>query len=122
MTDNASSDDNMAHKLQSTLKACGIEWPPVGNHMPCMTQIIQLALEGFISIFNVKGHTKTSEVHEPNQQFGGNKSIATGKSKRLQTENNARIKQVSAMRPDSTLLTEKYIHQTIWKVLKPTVL
>lgn len=74
-----------------------------------------------MSIRGVKGHTKSWAIHEPNQQWRGNESIAIAKSQRIQKEDNARINQVSAMRPGLASITEKYILQTIRKVLKPTI-
>jgi hypothetical protein len=72
-----------------------------------MAQVIQLALEAFISSLGVKGRTKSWEAHERDQQFGENESIAIGKSQRLRKEGNARINKVSAMRPGLTKIIEK---------------
>jgi len=72
-----------------------------------MAQVIQLALEAFISCLGVKGRTKSWEAHERDQQFGENESIAIGKSQRLRKEGNARINKVSAMRPGLTKIIEK---------------
>jgi hypothetical protein len=98
-TDNASSNYWMTYELQTTLEASGIEWPALRNHIPCMAQVIQLALEAFISSLGVKGRTKSWEAHERDQQFGENESIDIGKSQRLRKEGNARINTVSAIRP-----------------------
>jgi len=106
-TDNASSNYSMTREVQSKLEASGIEWPALGNHMPCMTHIIQLAIGAFISSLGVNGCTKSWEAHERNQQFGENKSIGIGKSQRLRKEGNARINKVSAMRPGLAKIIEK---------------
>jgi hypothetical protein len=106
-TDNASSNYSMTHELQSTLKASGMEWPALRNHIPCMAHIIQLALGVFMSSLGVKGPTKSWEAHERDQQFGENESIDIGKSQRLRKAGNARINKVSAMRPGLAKLIEK---------------
>jgi len=106
MTDNASSYDSMTCKRQSTLKASGIKWPALGNHIPCMAHVIQLALGAFMRSLGVKGCTKSWEAHERDQQFGENESIDIGKSGRLRKEGNARINNVSAMRPGLAKIIE----------------
>jgi len=106
-TDNASSNYSMTRELQSTLEASGTEWPELRNHIPCMAQVIQLALGAFMSSFGVKGRTKSWEAHERDQQFGENESIDIGKSKRLRKEGNARINKVLAMRPGLAKIIEK---------------
>jgi len=55
----------------------------------------------------VKGHTKSWEAHEHDQQFGENERIDMGKSQRLCKEGNARIEKVSAMRPGVAMIIEK---------------
>jgi len=107
MTDNASSNYSMTRELQSTLDASGIEWPALRNHIPWMAHVIQLALGAFMSSLGVKGHTKSWEAHQRDQQFGENESINIGKSQRLRTEGNARINKVSAMRPGLAKKIEK---------------
>jgi len=97
----------MTCKLQSTLEASGIEWPALRNHIPCMAHVIQLASGAFISSLGVKGHTKTWEAHERDQQFGENESIDGGKSKRLRKEGTARINKVSAIKPGLAKIIEK---------------
>jgi len=72
-----------------------------------MAHVIQLALGAFMSSLGVKGHTKTWEAHECNQQFGENESTDIGKSQRLRKEGNARINKVSAMRPGLAKIIEK---------------
>jgi len=52
-----------------------------------------------MSSLGVKGHTKSWEAHECDQQFGENESTDNGKSQRLPKEGNARINKVSAMTP-----------------------
>ena len=90
-----------------TLEASGIEWPALRNHITSMAHVIQLALGAFMSSLGVKGHTKTWEAHECNQQFGENESTDIGKSQRLRKEGNARINKVSAMRPGLAKIIEK---------------
>ena len=68
-TDNASSKYLMTRQLQSTLEASGIEWPALRNHIPCIAHVIQLALGALMSSLGVKGHTKSWEAHERDQQF-----------------------------------------------------
>jgi len=106
-TDNASSIYSMTCELQSTLEASGIEWPALRNHIPCMAHIIQLALGAFMRSLGVIGRTKSWEAHERDQQFGENKSIDIGMSQRLRKESNARINNVSAMRPGLAKVIEK---------------
>jgi hypothetical protein len=106
-TDNASSNDSMTRKLQTTLEASGIEWPTLRNHILSMALVIQLALGAFMSSLGVKGHTKSWEAHERDQQFGENESIDIGKSQRLQKEGNARINKVPAMRPGLAKIIKK---------------
>jgi hypothetical protein len=89
----------MTHEMQSTFEASGIEWPALRNHIRCMAHVMQLALGAFISSLGVKGHRKSWEAHERDQQFGENDSIEIGKSQRLRKEGYARIDKVLAMRP-----------------------
>jgi hypothetical protein len=97
----------MTCELHSTLKAAGIEWPALRNHIPCMAHVIQLPLGAFMSSLSVKGRTKCWKGHECNQQFEDNESIYIGKSQRLRKEDNARINKVSAMRPGLAKAIEK---------------
>jgi len=97
----------MPRELVTTLEASGIEWPAWRNHIPCMAHVIQLSLSAFMSSLGVKGHTKSWEAHERNQQFGENKSTDIGKSQRLQKEGNGRINKVSAMRSGLAMVIEK---------------
>jgi len=97
----------MTHELQSTFQASGIEWPALRNHIPCMAHVIQLALGAFMSSLCVTGHTKFWEAHERDQQLGENLSIDIGKSQRLCQEGNARIDNLSAMRPGLAKIIEK---------------
>jgi hypothetical protein len=106
-TDNASSNYSVTCELQSPLEASGIEWPALRNHIPCMAHVIQLALGAFMSSLGVKGHTKSWEAHECDQQFSKNESIDIGKSQRLRKEGNARINKVSAMKPGLAKIIEK---------------
>jgi len=79
----------MTCELQSTLEACGIEWPALWNHIPCMAHVIQLALGAFMSSLGVKCWAMSREAPERDQQFGENESIDIGKSQRLRKEGNA---------------------------------
>jgi len=97
----------MTCELQSTLEASGIEWPALRNHIPCMAHVIQLALGAFMSSLGVKGHTKSWEAHECDQQFGENERIDGGKSQRLRKEGNARSNKVSAMKASLAKIIEK---------------
>jgi len=97
----------MTLELQSTLVASGIEWPALRNHIPCMTHVIQLALGAFMSSLGVIGRTKFWEAHERDQQFRENESIDIGKSQRLRKEGNARMNNVSAMKPGLAKIIEK---------------
>jgi len=106
-TENASSNYSMTRELQSTLEASAIKWPALRSHMPCMAHIIQVALGAFMIILGVKGRNKSWEAHECDQQFGENKSIDIGKSQRPRREGNARINQVSAMKPGLAKIIEK---------------
>jgi len=60
-----------------------------------------------MSSLGVKGHTKSWQAHERDQQFGENESIDIGKSQRLRKEVNTRINKVSAMRPGLATIVEK---------------
>jgi hypothetical protein len=106
-TDNDSSNYWMTRELQSTLEASGIEWPVLGNHIPYMAHVIQLAVDAFMSCLGVTGHTKSWAAHERDQQFGEIESIDIGNSQRLRKEGNARINKVSAMRPGLAKIIEK---------------
>jgi len=106
-THNASSNYLMPSELRSTLEASGIEWPALRYHIPCMAHVIQQALGAFMSSLSVKGHTKSWEAHERNQQCGENDSVVIGKSQSLRKEGNARINKVSATNPGLAKIIEK---------------
>jgi hypothetical protein len=72
-----------------------------------MVHIIQRSLGAFLSSPGGKGHTKSWETHEHDQQFGENKTIDIGKTQRLPKEGNASINKVSAMRPGLAKIIEK---------------
>jgi len=74
----------------------------------------------FIRSLGVKGHTKSLEAHEHDQQFGENESTDIGKSQRLRKEGNARINKVSAMRPGFANIIEKIRISTDLNVQKLT--
>jgi len=97
----------MTSELQSTLEASGIKWPALRNHIPCMAQVIQLAVGAFMSSPGVKGRTKSWEALEHDQQCGENESIDIGKSQRLRKEGNARMHKASAMKPGVAKIIEK---------------
>ena len=105
-TDNASSNYSMTWELQSIIQASGIEWPALRNHIPCMVYVSQLALGVFMNSLIVKGHTNSWETHTHDQQIGVNESTDNGKSQRLRKELNARINNVSAMRPGLAKIIE----------------
>jgi len=106
-TDNASSNNSMTRELKSTLEASGIDWPALRNHIPCMAHVIQLALGAFISGLGVKGCTRSWEAHERVQHFGENESMDIGTSQRLRKKGNARISNVSAIKPGLAKIIEK---------------
>jgi hypothetical protein len=87
-TDNSSSNYTMTRKVKLTLEASGIVWPIFRNHIISMAHIIQLALGAFMRCLGVKGHTKSREAHEPNQQSAEIESMDTRKGQRLQKEGN----------------------------------
>jgi len=97
----------MTWELQSTLEVSEIKRPALRNHIPCMVHVIQLALGAFMSSLGVKGHSKSWEAHEHDQQFGENESTDIGKCQRLRKEGNARINKVSAMKPGLAKIIEK---------------
>jgi len=72
-----------------------------------MVHVIQLALGAFMSSLGAKGHSKSWEAHEPNQQFGENECNVIGNSQRHRNEGNARINKVSARRPCCAKIIEK---------------
>jgi len=72
-----------------------------------MAHVIQLDLSVFMSSLGVKGRTKSWEAHERDQQFGENETTDIGKSQWLRKEGNARINEVSAMRPGLAKIIEK---------------
>jgi len=106
-TDHASSNYLMTRELQSTLEASRLECAALRNHIPCMVHIIQLASSAFLSSLGVKGHTKSWEAHERDQQIRENECIHIRKSHRLQKEGNARFDKVSPTRPGLAKIIEK---------------
>jgi hypothetical protein len=106
-THNPSSNYSNTPKLQSTLEASGIERPALRHHIPRMAHVKQLTLDAFIISLGVNGCTKSLEAHERDHQFGDNESTDIGKSQRLRKEGNARINNVSAMRPGLAKILEK---------------
>ena len=85
----------------------GIEWPAMRNNIPCVAHIIQLGLGAFMCIDGVNGHTTSWEAHERDLPFGEKETTVVGKSQRLRKEGNARINNVSAMRPGLAEIIEK---------------
>jgi len=55
----------------------------------------------------VKGLTPSWEAQEHDQHLGENKSTKIGKSRRLRNDGNARMKEMSAMRPGLAKIIEK---------------
>ena len=72
-----------------------------------MAHIIQLALGPSMSSLVMTGCTKSWGAHERDQQFGENESIDNGKSQRHQKEGNARINNVSPMKPGLAKIIEQ---------------
>jgi hypothetical protein len=72
-----------------------------------MAHVIPLALGAFMSSLGVKGHPKSWERHECDQQFGENERTDIGKSQRLRREGNAKVNQVTDMRPGLAKIIEK---------------
>jgi len=72
-----------------------------------MAHVIHLSLGALMSSLGVKGHTKSWEAHERDQQFGRNERTHIGKSQRLRKEGNARINKVSAMKLGLAKIIEK---------------
>jgi len=97
----------MTCELQSTVKASGIEWPAVQNHIPCMAHVTQLAVGAFMSGLGVICRTKSWEAHERDQQYGEHESIDNGNSQRLRKEGNAWINKVLAMCTGLAMIIEK---------------
>jgi hypothetical protein len=106
-TDSASSNYSMTWELQSTLEPSGIEWTALRNHVPCMAHVIQLCLGAFISNLGVKGHTKSGEAHERDEQFGENGYAPTTNVQKLRNIGNARIHKVAAMNLGVAKIIEK---------------
>jgi len=96
----------MTRELQSTLKASAIQWPAWRNHIPCMAHVIRLAWGAFMSSLGVKRRTKSWEAYEHHQQSGENEGIDVEMSQTLKKEGNARINQVSAMKPGLAKIIE----------------
>jgi len=57
----------------------------------------------------VKGHAKSWEPNERNQQFGENETTDIGNSQRLQKEGNARINKVLAMHGLAKIIEKEHI-------------
>jgi hypothetical protein len=107
LTDYSSWDYSMNHELQSIHGDSEIEWPALRNHIPCMAQLIQVALAAFMSSLGVKGRTKSWDPHERDRQFGLTECIDIGKGQRHRKEGNARINIVSDTRPSFAKIIEK---------------
>jgi len=97
----------MTLELQTTILASGIEWPALRNRIPCLAHVIHQSLGAFMNSLGVKGHTKSWEAHECDQQFGENESTDIGNSERLGKEGNARINKASDMRPGLAKIIDK---------------
>jgi len=72
-----------------------------------MAHIILFALGAFRSSLGVKGHTKSSEAHVRNQQYGETESIEIRKSQRLRKEGDARSNKMAAIEPGLAKIFEK---------------
>jgi hypothetical protein len=72
-----------------------------------MVHGIQLALGEFMHSLCVKGHTKSWEAYECDNQFGENKRTDMPKSQRLPKEGNTRNNKVAAMRSGLAKVIEK---------------
>jgi len=72
-----------------------------------MGHVLQLVLDAFMSSLGVKGRTKSCEAHVRDQQFGENASIDIGRSRRHRKEGNARINNLSGMKPGLVKIIEK---------------
>ena len=70
----------------------------------------------------MKGHTKSWEAHECDQQFGENGSIDIGKIQRLRNEGNARINKVSAMKQGLAKIIQKCVFHEILETLKLSII
>jgi len=86
-----------------------------------MAHLIQPALGAFMSSLGVKGHTKSWEAYERDQQFGENESTDIGKRQRLRKEGNATINKVSAMRPGLAKIIEKVRISTYYESAETTM-
>jgi len=106
-TDKAASNYSMTREPQTTLEASWIVWAALRNHISCMAHVIQLSFYAFMSSLGLKGHTKSWEAHERDQQFGENESIYIRKSHRLRREGNAWIIKVSVMSSGLAKIIEK---------------
>jgi hypothetical protein len=80
-----------------------------------MAHIIQLSLGAFMSSLGVTGSTKSWEAHEHDQQFGENENTNIGTSQRLLKQGNARINEVSAMRPGLAKIIDKVCISTYYQ-------
>jgi len=105
--DNASSNYSMTPELQSTLEASGIKWPAMRNYIPCMAHVIQHVLGASMSNLSVKGCTRSWEAYERYQQIEENERTNIGQSQKLRKEDNARTKNVSALRPGLAKIIDK---------------
>lgn len=81
------------------LQVSGIERPMMRNHIPCMPHCSRVSFGAFITTIDVEGCTISWESHLRNQQFGQTETTDNAKSQRLQQERNARINNMSAMKP-----------------------
>jgi hypothetical protein len=82
-------------------------WPAMRNHIvPYMAHVIQVALGAYMSSIRVKGHRKSWEVLDGQQQFGENESTDIGKSRILPKEGKASINTVLAMQLGLALIFE----------------
>ena len=97
----------MTRELQSTFDAAGISWPAMRNYIACMVHVSQVALGAFMRSLGVKGHTKSWEDNQRNQQFGENECTDIGYSQTMRKKTTARINKVSAMSSGLAKIIEK---------------
>jgi hypothetical protein len=105
-TDDASSTDSVPGKSRSNNPASPIERPTASNYISSLMHVIQVALIVFMSSLGVTCHTKTWEAHKCDPAFGETHSTHIGKTQRRRKEGNARISNVSGIRPGLAKIIE----------------
>jgi hypothetical protein len=69
----------MIRRLQSTLDASRTLWPPMGNYIPLMSQVIQHVLGVFECTLRVTGSAMCWGAHACNHQLDENECTDIGK-------------------------------------------